>query len=136
MNFLEAIELLKANKSITRQEWKGQGIVLSSIEDMTLKFCLPESMSENMRMNDWMECEPLQYFDFVDATKALLNGKAIKRPKWAKWLSIKKSSHSESLLFVESYDIRRIKESQLTEFYHKLHVDDLTAKDWIIIHVE
>jgi hypothetical protein len=133
MNFLEAMALLNAKKSVTRKVWEGKGIVLSSLEDMSFKFWLPESQSELMRVTDWIECEPLQYFTFLEAIKALLHGASIKRPRWSKWILLKEKelTCSKPMMFYIFYSLND-RDKAVPEFLYKFEGQDFVAEDWII----
>ena len=133
MNFLEAMALLNANKSITRKAWDGKCIVLSSLEDMSFKFWLPESQSELMRVTDWIECEPMEYFCFKDAIEGLLDGAAIKRPKWSIWFFMTNNhTAGNDWRFFENSNLDKIKQSNNSIFERKFSVDDVVAEDWMI----
>lgn len=133
MNFLEAMALLNAKKSVTRKAWEGQGIVLSSLEDMSFKFHLPESQSELMTLTDWIECEPIEYCCFEDAIKVLLKGGAIKRPRWSRWIFLNDRQFlgKKRTVFLVISDLKNI-ENAVSEVSYEFMSKDFVANDWII----
>ena len=133
MNFLGAMALLNAKKSVTRKAWEGQGIVLSSLEDMSFKFHIPESQSELMILTDWIECEPIEYCCFEDAIKVLLEGGAIKRPRWSRWIFLNDQQFlgNKRTIFLIISDLKNI-ENAVPEVSYKFESEDFVANDWII----